>query len=1332
MAAVALIVVLAASLTVAAEVGGGGARADAAAGVTPAFYLDASNSSSYSGSGTAWTDLSGNGRHGTISGSGITFNATSKALEFPGGSNGTAWVALSGTFADFSNGVTIEFEGEFGATRAPWERIFDFAAGVGSTADAFWVGQMSNTNELALEVWNGGVSEGYCTTSTSGTALGPLGTRTFAKWVVTLGDVSGTTKCRMYKDGVELATQYRFSNTVPSGAPSANGVDYALPDVTARPSALLGRSNFVADADLEGSIRYIRLYEQALTPSQVGENATGTVTFDANGGTGTMAAQTSTVATTLTSNAFTAAGRSFAGWNTSANGSGTSYANGATYSFSADVTLYAQWQATVTFDANGGAGSMSAQTSTVAAALSSNTFTRAGRVFAGWNTSADGSGTAYANAASYSFAASTTLYAQWQATVTFNANGGAGSMSAQTSTVAAALSSNTFTRAGRGFAGWNTSADGSGTAYADGATYAFTASTTLYAQWNATVTFDANGGTGSMAAQTSTAAAALSSNAFTRVGRSFAGWNTSADGSGTTYADGATYSFAAAVTLFAQWQATVTFDANGGAGSMAAQTSTVATALSSNAFTRVGRSFAGWNTSADGSGTTYVDGATYSFAASTTLYAQWQATVTFDANGGSGSMAAQTSTVAAALTANAFTRVGRGFAGWNTSADGSGTAYADGATHSFAADATLYAQWQATVTFDANGGTGSMAAQTSTVAAALTSNGFTRVGRGFAGWNTSADGSGTAYADAATFPFTSSPTLYAQWDATVTFDANGGTGSMAAQTSTVAAALTTNAFTRTGRSFAGWNTSADGSGTAYADTASFPFTASVTLYAQWQATVTFDANGGSGTMAAQTSMAAAALSSNVFTRTGRTFAGWNTSADGSGTAYADGATFAFGSNATLYAQWSVTVTFDANGGTGTMAAQTSTVAAALTTNAFTWTGRSFVGWNTSAAGSGTAYSDGATVPFTASMTLYAQWDVTPAGFVPVATSRLYDSRDVDGPVDGEGQVREIDVAGLNGVPADATVVVLNVTATGSVADGFVTVYPCGEPRPSVPTLWFAAGEDVAQSAVITLTNGKVCLHSTATTDIVLDVNGAYGPSGGASLLETVNPFRVLDSRLDGTKLEPATPVEVTVTDAPGVPGDASAVLLNVTVTEPEALGFVAVYACGVSVPLVSNLNFGAGETVPNLVTVQVGVGGKVCLVSSVPTHLVVDVNAALSPTGVAAFSPQTPTWRLDADSAIRLTAGVPVEVVMAGEAGVANDAVAVTMNVTAVSPAERGFVTVFPCGTTVPVASNLNFVAGESASNTVTAALVDGKVCFYANVDTDLTIDVRGQYLPAI
>lgn len=287
-------------------------------------------------------------------------------------------------------------------------------------------------------------------------------------------------------------------------------------------------------------------------------------------------------------------------------------------------------------------------------------------------------------------------------------------------------------------------------------------------------------------------------------------------------------------------------------------------------------------------------------------------TVSFNANGGTGTMANQTGSSAANLTSNSFVRSGYSFAGWNTLANGTGTNYSNQASYSFAADATLYAQWTANpkiVTFDANGGTGSMASQSSSTAANLTPNSLVRTGYTFASWNTAANGSGSTYANMASFPFSADATLYAQWTAnakTVTFNANGGTGSMASQSGSSAANLTPNSLVKTGFTFAGWNTAANGSGTSYANQASYSFVADVTLYAQWTANpkvVTFDANGGTGSMASQSGLSAANLTANSLLQSGFTFAGWNTEANGSGTSYADQASYSFSADVTLYAQW---------------------------------------------------------------------------------------------------------------------------------------------------------------------------------------------------------------------------------------------------------------------------------------------------------------------------------------------------------------------------------------------------------------------------------------------
>ena len=233
---------------------------------------------------------------------------------------------------------------------------------------------------------------------------------------------------------------------------------------------------------------------------------------------------------------------------------------------------------------------------------------------------------------------------------------------------------------------------------------------------------------------------------------------------------------------------------------------------------------------------------------------------------------------------------------------------------------TLYAQWtpnKYTVKFDANKGTGTMADQEFTYDAeqALTANAFSRTGYTFKEWTTNADGTGTAYADKATVKNLATEgtvTLYAQWTAnkyTVTFDANGGTGTMDDQEFTydVAQALTTNAFTKTGYTFAGWK---DGSGNSYTDGQTVKNLATegtVTLTAQWTAnkyTVTFDVNGGTAADPASKEVTFDAEYGTLATtsRKGYTLVGWFTAKDG-GTKVESTTVVATAGDHTLYAHW---------------------------------------------------------------------------------------------------------------------------------------------------------------------------------------------------------------------------------------------------------------------------------------------------------------------------------------------------------------------------------------------------------------------------------------------
>ena len=805
---------------------------------------------------------------------------------------------------------------------------------------------------------------------------------------------------------------------------------------------------------------------------------TYTVHYNGNGATsGSTADSTHTydIARTLTANGFAKTGYMFAGWNTEADGSGTSYANSETVlnltaENGAVINLYAQWTPisyTVKYNGNGAtSGTManSVHIYDVAKTLTPNAFARTGYTFKYWNTKADGTGTTYENGASVKNLATTngatvTLYAQWSVntyTVKYNGNGatsGSTASSTHTYNVEKYLTANGYSRTGYLFQGWNTKADGSGTPYADKAsvvnlTTENGATVILYAQWKANtyvVEYHGNGATsGTMpnSVHTVGVAKALNSNTFARTGYMFKNWNTNADGSGTTYQDGASVTdlttAGSTIRLYAQWipiTYTVSYNGNGNTGGSTASSShtyDATKALTLNGYTRTGYTFAFWNTKADGSGTSYenqaaVKNLTSTNGATITLYAQWEPKayiIMYDGNGNTGgSMRHSTHTydVAQNLTPNAFTRTGYVFKNWNTEADGSGTAYADNASVKNLTPnleiITLYAQWTPityTVAYNGNGNTsGSTTSSTHTydVAKTLTANGFAKTGSTFKCWNTKADGTGTTYADREsvknlTTTNGATVTLYAQWTSntyTVVYDGNGATGgSTASSTHTygVEQNLTANGYTRTGYTFKNWNTAADGSGTSYENSASVinltaTKGATVTLYAQWTAntyTITYNGNGstsGSTASSTHTYNVAKNLTANGFARTGYVFTHWNTKADGSGDSYANSAsvknlTATNGATITLYAQWepiTYTVKYDGNGSTSGSTANSShiyDVAKTLTANGYARTGYTFKNWNTKADGSGTSYENSASVKNLAAsdgavVTLYAQW-----------------------------------------------------------------------------------------------------------------------------------------------------------------------------------------------------------------------------------------------------------------------------------------------------------------------------------------------------------------------
>ena len=713
------------------------------------------------------------------------------------------------------------------------------------------------------------------------------------------------------------------------------------------------------------------------------------VTFNANNGSGSMNNQKipANTSVALNANQFTKRGYTFTGWNTKADGSGTSYADKANIKVYSNITLYAQWKAnvyTVTADAEGGTipatsgWTLSNDKKTATKKITYNTTygtlptpVRDGYIFEGWYTNESTPKQVTESTHVYTIV-NYTMHAYWKervSTITFNGNGGTGAMASQglKGTVNVTLNANQFTKRGYTFTGWNTKADGSGTSYADKANIKVYSNITLYAQWKAnvyTVTADAEGGTipatsgWTLSNDKKTATKKITYNTTygtlptpVRDGYIFEGWYTNESTPKRVTEITSVYTIVN-YTMHAHWKervSTITFNGNGSDNSMSNQTISAIKKepLKANIFKRTGYTFTGWNTKADGSGTSYADKANIKVYSNITLYAQWKAnvyTVTADAEGGtipatSGwTLSNDKKTATKKITYNttygtlpAPVRNGYIFMGWYTSVSG-GKLIKDSTKVYTLVNYTMHAYWikdDFAISFNPNGGSGAMGMKKISITT-LPANVYTRKGYTFTGWNTKADGSGTSYADKAKVKFNSQTTLYAQWKAntfTIKYNGNGSTGgSVASHTCTYGEACTlkANEFIRSGYTFVGWKK--ENNSTILKANSSIKNVATsgiVTYYAEWkekEVTITFNSNYGTNTSRVQkiTSETQTMLEANSFSRTNYVFSGWNTKADGSGTSYDNKSYVTLKKDLTLYAQWVSNtqhkISFNLNGG----------------------------------------------------------------------------------------------------------------------------------------------------------------------------------------------------------------------------------------------------------------------------------------------------------------------------------------------------------------------------------------------------------------------------------
>jgi sugar lactone lactonase YvrE len=372
-----------------------------------------------------------------------------------------------------------------------------------------------------------------------------------------------------------------------------------------------------------------------------------------------------------------------------------------------------------------------------------------------------------------------------------------------------------------------------------------------------------------------------------------------------------------------------------------------------------------------------------------------------------------------------------------------------------------------------------------------------------------------------------------------------------------------------------------------------------------------------------------------------------------------------------------------------------------------------------------------------------------------------------------GGTLNVEVANEFGVPADANAVVLNVTVVNPGAPGYITAYPTDSAQPVASNVNYVAGQVVPNLIEVGIgTGGDVSFFSSSKSNLVVDVEGFVSPDSqdGAGLYVPLSsPTRICDTRGGnpseltgaatqcngylnlGSTLPAGGSINVNVAGAFGVPPGATAAVLNVTVANPAAAGYLAAYPQGTTQPFASNVNYTAGQVTANRVIVPVSLTGTtpgdITVYSSAKADVIVDVSGyytAASGTGTQFTSEGAPVRICDtrsgnpsgligADSQCNgetIGAGQTLVVNVAGLAGVpATGATAVVVNLTGVAPSAPTFLTVFP-GPTRPFASDLNPAVGAVAANLVVATLSSsGTISIYNSAgNVNVVVDVLGWY----
>ncbi len=382
--------------------------------------------------------------------------------------------------------------------------------------------------------------------------------------------------------------------------------------------------------------------------------------------------------------------------------------------------------------------------------------------------------------------------------------------------------------------------------------------------------------------------------------------------------------------------------------------------------------------------------------------------------------------------------------------------------------------------------------------------------------------------------------------------------------------------------------------------------------------------------------------------------------------------------------------------------------------------------------------------------------VAPQGlqFVPITPCRIADTRPNSGL--SAGSTRAFTIGGVCGIPSNAAAYSLNFTVVPPGALSYITVWPQGQPQPTVSTLNSFDGRIKANAAIVPAGSGAaIDVYASDATDLIIDTDGYFIAAGtsGALAFYPLTPCRLVDTRGNGfsgqfgqpsisggsSRSFPINPKSGTSNACSStIPSNAQAYSLNFTAIPPngQQLVYITVWPTGQQQPTVSTLNDLTGTIVANAAIVPGnGTNGAVSVYASNTTDLLIDINGYFAPPGSGGLSlyTVTPCRAVDtrnppAYNGSPFSGTMPFSI--AGSCGVPASAQGFVFNATVVPPGQLVYLTLWPDGQSQPVVSTLNALDGAVTSNMAIVPNSDGSTDAYASNATHLLLDISSYFAP--